>query len=444
MPRSQDPNSLAEPGSAIDGLAGRRWARPWMAVFVGTRARQGVLAALDQGIISLTNFMAAIYLARWVSPTEFGVYAVGFLALHLIRAVQEGVVVQPLSAVGGALDREAFRPYATATGVIQIGLALGTAGAAALFGRLLIVTGNDTAGPAVYALWFTFLFWQLQEFVRRAFYARGAVRSAAVNTALASAIRLVVLGWLGSRGSLSGIAGLDAIGWGALGALPLGLWQARGYWTRALADLRSTLRSNWAFGRWVLGGVLANWMALELYPILTAGMISFAAAGAYRALQNPVAPVHVLLRATDTLLTPQAARAYAETGIPGLRRLLRWTYVIVAVPVLPLLLAVSLFPEPLLRLFYGDTYLPYAGGMVWMALFYGLWFAYWPLQSAFKAMRRTRPIFLANLAATGTMATAGILAIQRWGVYGTIAGQGLNALVVAVVLWAAWRRPVQG
>jgi len=99
-----------------------------------------------------------------------------------------------------------------------------------------------------------------------------------------------------------------------------------------------------------------------------------------------------------------------------------------------------LFRAPLLHLLYGDTYLRYSNGMVWMAVFYALWFAYWPLQTAFKAIRRSQPIFSANLAAILAMFTVGILMIRGWGVYGTIAGQALNSLLVALVLWASWLR----
>jgi len=38
------------------------------------------------------------------------------------------------------------------------------------------------------------------------------------------------------------------------------------------------------------------------------------------------------------------------------------------------------------------------------------------------------------------MFTVGVWAIQKWGVYGTIAGQALNSLVVGVILWSAWFR----
>jgi O-antigen/teichoic acid export membrane protein len=167
-------------------------------------------------------------------------------------------------------------------------------------------------------------------------------------------------------------------------------------------------------------------------------MISFAAAGAYRALQNLVAPIHTLLRATDTFLTPRAARIYTQNGVRALSRTMRLVYVLAGIPTLTFLALAMLFPEQLLSLLYGDTYLAYSDGMVLMAAFYALWFAYWPLQTILKAARISRPIFTANLVAIFLMATVGIWMIYRWGVYGTIAGQALNALVVNILLWSSW------
>jgi O-antigen/teichoic acid export membrane protein len=239
---------------------------------------------------------------------------------------------------------------------------------------------------------------------------------------------------------LSGVAGLQAIAWGSLAALLPGIWFTRHYWTRELLNLKETWKLNWNFGRWLIGGALANWVAVEFYPVLTAGLISFAAAGAYRALQNLVAPIHLLLRATDTFLTPHAAGNYEADGKRALNRTLTRVYFALGVPVLGILGVAMLFPEQILRLFYGDTYLPFSNGVVLMAVFYALWFAYWPLQTAIKAARLSRPIFTANLLAILSMFTIGIWAILRWGVYGTIAGQALNALVLNLVLWGIWIR----
>ena len=411
-----------------------------ISLFSGKGAQQGYWAAADQGIISLTNFVAAIILGRAVSPEEFGIYAVGFLMTRFVRAIQDGLIVQPLNALGAVLDDGEFQEYAANTGVLQIILAILSAISAATLGWVLTVLGNDVAGPTATALWFLLLTWQLQEFIRRAFYTRSEVVKAVINTGLASVVRLGILWWWGSQAMLNGTAGLDAIGWGAVAAIILGLWQARGYWAWRNIRLWQTFQQNWKFGGWIMGSSLANWVASELYPLLAAGLISFAAAGAYRALQNLVAPVHVLLRATDTFFTPRASKVFHQSGFTGLGRILKIIYLVAGVPIIGLLIIASLFPEPLLRLLYGETYVAYSGSLFLMAIYYGLWYAYWPLQTAFKAIRLTSPIFIANIAAIICMFTIGIWGIQRFDINGAIGGQALNALVITIVLWVSWIR----
>ena len=406
----------------------------------GQSARGGYVAAIDQGVISVTNFLATIILARSVSPTDLGIYAVGFTSLRLIRTIQDGLFFQPLNAYGAPLGEARFKRYATSTGILQIGFAVLVAIAVAGLGLLLIETGNDTAGPTVFTLWAPALWWQLQEFLRRVLYARGQVVQATINTIISSLFRLGVLVYWAFQGQLSGVAGIYAIGLGAFIAVLPGLWQTRHYWSRGFSNLRLTFYRNWRFGKWVAGGNALTWLSVEFYPVLTAGLINFAAAGAYRALQNLVAPIHTLMRAIDTYMTPRAARAYREKGKPALNRMLRMTYLVAGIPTLGLLVFGFVFRVELLRLFYGDLYLEYTPGVILMVIFYALLFVQWPFQIMLKAARWSQPIFYASIAASLVMFTAGILLIQGWGVYGTIAGQALNALVTAIILSIAWQR----
>jgi O-antigen/teichoic acid export membrane protein len=409
-----------------------------LALYSGKGAQQGYLAAVDQGVISLSNFIATIILARNVDPTQLGVYGVGFVTLRLVRAVQEGLIVQPMTVFGAGMDEKEFKPYATSTSLFQIGLALASAAAVAVCGWILTELGNDTAGPTLFALWLPFLWWQMLEYIRRMLYTRGLLFNAVINSVIANAVRIAIMVALLNQGKLTGATGLEAIAWGSLAALIPGLWFTRHFWTCKLNNLRDTWIRNWNFGRWLLGGTLTNWVAVEFYPILTAGLISFAAAGAYRAIQNLVAPVHLLLRAIDTFLTPRTANLYEKNGQRALTYTLRRVYLAVGIPIMGILTIAVLFPEQLLSLVYGDTYIAYSNGVILMAIFYALLFAYWPLQSIFKASQHSRPIFIANILAIICMFTVGIWAILNWGVYGTIAGQALNALVINAVLWGVW------
>ena len=409
-------------------------------IFTGAGAREGYLAAIDQALISVSNFTATLILARAISPTELGVYGVGFTSLRLVRAVQEGLTIQPLNAYGAAMQEEEFQRYATSTTLLQIALALLSSAGVALLGWIATEMGNDVAGPAIFSLWPAFLWWQLQEYIRRMMYTRQQVFNAVVNTLVANVVRLALMIWWLTRNELSGAAGLTAISLGCLAALFLAGWQTRCLWVRNFDEIRRTWARNWVFGRWIIGAQLANWVSVEFYPVLTAGMISFAAAGAYRALQNLVQPVQLLLRAMDSFFTPRLVRAHADRGHTGIFRQLRIIYVILGAPILGLLGLAVVFREPVLHFLYGDTYLEFADGVIWMAAFYGLWFGYWPLQSALKAMRISQPIFTANLAAILAMFTLGIWFINRWGVYGTFAGQALNAGIVLAVYVPVWWR----
>jgi hypothetical protein len=89
-------------------------------LFSGKSAREGYLAAVDQGVISLSNFVATILLARSISPTELGIYGVGFTALRLTRCLQEGLVVQPMNVIGAGMDEGLSNATPPASSLIQI------------------------------------------------------------------------------------------------------------------------------------------------------------------------------------------------------------------------------------------------------------------------------------------------------------------------------------
>jgi len=403
-------------------------------------ANNGKFAAVDQAVISISNFSASLLLTALVSPTELGTYVLGFLAIYFVRAVQNGVIIQPLNTYGASKTEADFKGYFTAAAVHQLILSTLSAGGAAVLGWFLTKLGNDTLGPTVFALWFSFFTWQLQEFLRRTFYTRGKVLNAVWISLSANLVRLGFILLLSRMSSINGLAGLHAIGWGSLVASILGLWLARGYISSEFHNPLTAWRENWRFGHWILGASLTDWVVVDLYPILMAGMISFAATGVYQTLQNLVAPIHVLLRAIDTFVTPVLARIFDQKGIQSVQKRLGVVYLLAGIPVAALLVLVLIFTPQLLFLLKGDTYLPYANGIYLMAIFYLFLYINRPLQMAFRSIRQGKQVFIANLLAMLSMFSVGIWMIRRWGLYGAIGGQALNAVIISLVLVIAWFR----
>ena len=392
--------------------------------FLSSRmANNGKFAAIDQGIISAANFAASILLALYVSPTQLGVYVIGFLAIYFIRAIQNGLIIQPLNTFGAGKTISDFRVYFSAVAISQLLLSASTALGAAVLGWALTTTGNDTLGPTISVLWFSFFTWQLQEFLRRGFYTRGEVSKAVWVSLVGNVIRLSLIVILAQQERISGLVGLNAIGWGAVGGTILGAWLSKDYFSSKTKNLWATWIENWKFGRWILGASLADWVVVDLYPIIMAGMISFAATGVYQTLQNLVAPIHVLLRAVDTFVTPIFAKSYDRSGLDKVRQNLKWIYIGAGIPVMGLFVLVLFFTPQLLFLLKGDTYLPYADGIYFMVVFYLFMFLNRPLQLVFRAIRQGKQVFFANIIAMVSMFTIGLWMIDRWGIYGGIGGQ---------------------
>src|SRR5581483_6707386 len=134
-------------------------------------ARKGTLAIADQGLITSSNFLVALMLARQVSPAEYGAYAVSFEVFLLLAAIYLAFVLEPISIFGASTYKDCLPQYLGKMLMIQVWVTVATV---ILVGGAAIAThvahGSQTlvaalAGVAV-ASPCVLLFW----IARRVFY----------------------------------------------------------------------------------------------------------------------------------------------------------------------------------------------------------------------------------------------------------------------------------
>src|SRR4051794_21937797 len=120
----------------------------------------------DQAVVSASNFLTLVFLARSVAPREFGIFVVVYTILLFANNLQVSAVTRPLNVLGAPLSDESFRVYSAyaATGqlilaTVLAGLALGGAGIAYYFGSSVF--------SLLVALSIALFAWQMQEFVRQ-------------------------------------------------------------------------------------------------------------------------------------------------------------------------------------------------------------------------------------------------------------------------------------
>jgi hypothetical protein len=61
---------------------------------------KGALAIVDQGLLSGSNFLLAVLLARWLPRDQYGAFALGFSIFLFLSGLHNAFFLEPMSVLG--------------------------------------------------------------------------------------------------------------------------------------------------------------------------------------------------------------------------------------------------------------------------------------------------------------------------------------------------------
>jgi len=393
--------------------------------------RAGLWSMADQALISATNFVTMVLLARNLSPSAFGAFTLAYTALLFANSLQAALITQPHNVIGATRTGEDYVSYTTATAGMQLVLAL-ACGLICAVGALVLDALDISASRLLLALAPAIVVWQLQEFIRRVLYTKHNVIGALVNDGISYGGQLVGIVVLWRMDSLTEVRAILVLAITSAGATVVGLWQIRHHLTADLIRVawHPMLSENWRLGKWLTSSALVSWSSSQLYPILTAGLVGAAATGAIRATQTVLGPTQVLVRAIDISLSSPIARNFRDKGNGAVRSLVRKTFLATA-PIMGGYCALTVvFAHPLLRFLYDDNFSSYSW-LLWVAAAGSLLtYSSTPLAVALRATGHARPLFSAQGIATCLALTLGIGLVHQFHLIGTAIAWILHGIVI--------------
>jgi O-antigen/teichoic acid export membrane protein len=392
----------------------------------------------DQCVLSGTNLAGTVLLARAVSTSEFGAFALAFAGLMLAGSVQAALITHPHNVLGAMSQGEAYRRYTTTTAIGQ--LLLCALGSLIVIASWVAVRATDWPDASLLPPLAGAVFaWQAQEFLRRVLYTEGRVRSALVNDSLTYGTQLSLLCLLHWVSALSAVRALHIITASSLLGAGVGWWQLRKSFS-SKAEWKAA-RHNWDYGKWLLGAsIAADWLATQLFLFVAALALGRAFAGILRAFQAVFGPARIVVQAVAATLPTRLIRASTGGGEEAWHREWRGT-LILAIPLLTAYcVTMTLVAVPVLRLVFGPEYASHAGALG----LYGLasWLGYLTVfgAAALRSRNRTRIVFICE--ALSLIAIPLTLPLIPWlGLIGVIISMIATDLSLVVLLWFArpWR-----
>lgn len=392
-------------------------------------------AVADEGLISATNLVTMVLLARGMSLAAFGSFTLIYSVMLVANSLQDALVTQPHNILGTTLRGEEYRRYTTSTAVVQV-ILLAMAASLVLAAAGFAYVIDWQAAPLLLALAPSIVAWQLQEFCRKVLYTERRLAAAFCNDVISYGGQTVVIAALWRLEALTPPTALYALAATSALAAAYGLWQLRG--SLGLTFDRSAIRVNWHFGKWLAGGEMLRWLSsAEMYQYLAAAVLGTSATGMLRSVQIIFGPARMLKVSLVNILPIRFAHALA-VGKSCLDSQLRKAFLMTA-PVMAIYCSsVAIFAAPLLRLVYGDKY---TGGARVVALYAATAFLgqLLPiLSAALMARRLTRCIFRGHCYTSLVAVTSGWLFLRSIGIEGALVGMITTTLIAYIVFLHAY------
>lgn len=405
------------------------------------------LSLFDQGIVSLTPFIASVLIGRINTRAEFGLYILGVTVVAFLVELQTALISSPYMVYSPRLRGLRRARYAGGTLLLQ--LALGGAAALALgiaaIAAAVFEVGGEGLAPVLGALALVIVFILLRDFIRRVAMARLEMAGALVLDMGVSALQLAGLTALAVLGALNAPLAHIMIGAACAAASLIWMRRNRHRFEPSVRHARRDLKLNWTLGKWLFASGLLWALGIHAYPWILAVLHGTGAAGVWGACLGALSLVVVPQGGVTNWLGPKIAITYARGGPAPLRRFVFRAAAGFA-GVLALLCSVLIvYADRILAAIYGEIYAD--SGIVLAIMAVGVI----PRGAAFCfsrglfAIERADVDFWINLIPLAILTTLGIWAISVHGAVGaavTLVTSHTVATAIRGIALAALLRPL--
>jgi O-antigen/teichoic acid export membrane protein len=400
---------------------------------------RGILAILDQGLISGSNFIVAILLARWLTPQQYGSYALAFEIFLFLAALYGALILEPMSVFGPSVYSgnlisylgRLFRVHCILSFLMMAALfataaALHAARPASFLPDALV--GISVATPCLLLFWLA----------RRGFYIVFLPQKAVLGACIYSTLLLAGLALLYKFRSLSPFSAFLLLAAGAIATGPLMLrWLKAGLvQTTTGFHVMDIVRKHWTYGRWAVANSVVIWCSLAIYYPLLGSFFTLAEAGKFKALMNLASPIGQAFVAISLLSLPLASRALHQDGHIAGRLVWRLTFLYSGGTCL-YWAVLLLLRGPIVHHLYGGKYMQVINLLPWVALGSILRISGTAQTLALKAMRSPARAFVAYSAACVVAISVGVPCTRWFGLRGALFAwvlSGAAALIGALLM----------
>jgi O-antigen/teichoic acid export membrane protein len=357
--------------------------------------RKPFLAIADQGVISGTNFLVSLALARVMEGAEYGLYVFGFTTLIIIEGLQNNLVSAPLNVISVRKSRTEWRELVFHSILFYVIISLLVV--ATLSASYFLLLGTTYSGNAIVLLNLniTAVAFMGSELLRKSFLSILDIGSTLLLDVIAYSIRSLALLAVFFLDVTSSVVVLHFISFGSLVSILIGLRKLK-LDLRLMKFNKLVMIEIFDFGKWTLLDWLPFVLSGQLYVYIVTFVLGNEATGALGAIRNFVAPVSILLVSLMNYVLPYFSGTYAKKGGAAFKTTLVSFFAKLILILAVYLTVINVFAGDLLTLVYGK-YGEYAFILLLLSLGVALNILFKPFDIYIRVICKPKYIFLSRI-----------------------------------------------
>jgi O-antigen/teichoic acid export membrane protein len=404
---------------------------------------KGTFAIIDQGLFAGTNFLVYILLARWLTPSQYGSFAVAFSIFLFFGALYTAVIIEPMLVFGSGKYAGDQRRYIAILTYMHICLTLPLGILLVLVGLLLghiyaievqnAMIGLAVSSPMILFLWLT----------RRAFYVRLKPAWSALGGLFYLSLFLGLIIIHRNIGDVSPASAFLVMGFSSLLVGLMLFYFLRPEWRIARNTSPMIMVSeHWKYGKWALGTAGLSWFPSNVYFVILPSIVGLAGVAAYRALLNLILPLQHCATAFSILLVPILANLRRDSRLCQVpTQLNNYFRILMLISGLYYILLI-LLKHHIFAILYGSQYKEVSNLIFIVGLVPFTAFAAAIVGSTLRAMEQPSKVFWSYVGASAASLFSGLLLVLSFGVCGAAIGLLVTSFVLVILLWVFYRRMI--
>jgi len=354
-----------------------------------------LLVLFDQGIVSGSNFVIGILIARFLGIEQFGVYGFIFLIYLFCLGLQQAFFVMPLYSLGPTYSPEKKNSYLNSLLIIQAVFALFFSFLCFLALNFIPISVSSEIQELSGLIALIALFVMFQDFIRRLFLFQKLFKSLILLDSMAYILQIILISLIHVFDEFTLETCMRVVCFTLFISVMFGFFKMRKLEFKP-DILRETLIKHWNFSKWLLARAILTYSSGNFFIIAAGTILGPVAIGAIKMGQNLHGVMNVVFLAIENHVPIVSANLYQHKGKLALYRYLKQMTLKSLLICSGVGLTVLIFSTWLITNLYGSDYQEYAYVLIWFAIINLLVCVSMPFRFALRTFERTQSLFFAT------------------------------------------------